>query len=56
MSPGDSALIDAKGGYLAEAHDQDGIFTHTLSRAELDDFRGKFTALNDGDGFELVGR
>ena len=52
---GDSALIDAKGNYLAEAHDQDGIFTHTLSRAELDDFRSKFTALSDGDGFELLG-
>ena len=52
---GDSALIDAKGSYLAEAHDHDGIFTHTLKRAELDDFRSKFTALNDGDGFELLG-
>ena len=53
---GDSALIDAKGNYLVEAHDQDEIFTHTLNRAELDDFRSKFTALNDGDGFELLGR
>ncbi|MBD2724596.1 MULTISPECIES: amidohydrolase [Hymenobacter] len=52
---GDSALIDAKGGYLVEAHDQTGTFTHTLKKAELDDFRAKFTALNDGDAFELIG-
>ncbi|WP_201979953.1 amidohydrolase [Hymenobacter rubidus] len=50
---GDSALLDAKGNYLVEAHDQGGVFTHTLSRAELDEFRSKFAALNDGDAFEL---
>ena len=50
---GDSALIDAKGNYLVEAGDQGGIFTHTLSRAELEEFRSKFGALNDGDKFEL---
>ena len=53
---GDSALIDAKGNYLAEAGDQGGIFTHTLSRAELEEFRSKFGALNDGDAFELCGK
>ena len=50
---GDSALIDAKGNYLVEAGGQGGIFTHTLSRAELKEFRSKFGALNDGDAFEL---
>ena len=50
---GDSALIDAKGNYLVEAGDQGGIFTHTLSRAELEEFRSKFGALNDGDKFKL---
>jgi len=50
---GDSALVDAKGNYLVEAENQTGIFTHTLSRADLDDFRSKFAALNDGDAFEL---
>jgi omega-amidase len=50
---GDSALLDAKGNYLVEAHSQTGIFTHTLSRADLDDFRSKFAVLNDGDAFEL---
>ena len=52
---GDSALLDARGNYLVEAHDQAGLFTHTLHQEELDDFRAKFTALNDGDAFELRG-
>jgi omega-amidase len=52
---GDSALLDAKGNYLVEAHSETGIFTHTLKRDELDDFRSRFTALNDGDRFELLG-
>ena len=50
---GDSALLDAKGNYLVEAGDQAGIFTHTLRRSELDEFRASFGALNDGDAFEL---
>jgi predicted amidohydrolase len=50
---GDSALIDARGNYLVEAHDQAGLFTHTLRHAELTEFREKFTALQDGDVFEL---
>ncbi|MCC3153262.1 amidohydrolase [Hymenobacter sp. BT770] len=52
---GDSALIDARGNYLVEANEQAGVFTHTLRRDELEDFRTKFAALNDGDAFELCG-
>jgi len=52
---GDSALLDAKGNYLVEAHSDAGIFTHTLRRDELDEFRTRFTALSDGDAFELRG-
>lgn len=52
---GDSALIDARGNYLVEAGDGAGVFTHTLRRDELEDFRAKFAALNDGDAFELRG-
>ena len=52
---GDSALIDARGNYLLEAHDAAGVFTHTLRRSELAEFRTTFTALNDGDAFELRG-
>ena len=51
---GDSALLDARGNYLVEADDQAGVFTHTLRRDELEDFRAKFAALNDGDAFELL--
>jgi len=50
---GDSALIDAQGNCLVEAHDHDGAFTHTLRRAGLDEFRARFGALNDGDDFVL---
>ena len=50
---GDSALLDARGNYLVEAHAQAGTFTHTLLRSELNDFRAKFTALSDGDAFDL---
>ncbi|MBD2768518.1 amidohydrolase [Hymenobacter sp. BT664] len=52
---GESALLDARGNYLLEAENQPGIFTHTLRRAELEDFRAKFTALSDADPFELPG-
>ena len=50
---GDSALLDAQGNYLVEAGSEDGVFTHTLRRADLDAFRARFGALNDGDAFEL---
>jgi len=52
---GDSALLDAQGNYLVEAGETAGVFTHTLRREELEEFRARFAALNDGDGFELRG-
>ncbi|GAC1378267.1 MAG: amidohydrolase [Hymenobacter sp.] len=52
---GDSALLDAQGNYLVEAGAAAGVFTHTLRRDELDGFRARFAALNDGDAFELSG-
>lgn len=52
---GDSALIDAQGNYLVEAGDQAGVFTYTLRQDELNGFRARFAALNDGDAFELRG-
>jgi predicted amidohydrolase len=52
---GDSALIDAKGTYLMEAQSEAGIFTHSLKRDELEEFRARFTALSDGDAFALLG-
>ncbi|MDQ2793688.1 MAG: nitrilase family protein, partial [Bacteroidota bacterium] len=50
---GDSALLDAQGNYLVAADSQDGVFTHTLRRDDLDGFRARFGALNDGDPFDL---
>ena len=52
---GDSALLDAQGSYLVEAHAETGLFTHTLRRADLDAFRARFAALHDADAFELRG-
>ena len=52
---GDSALLDAQGNYLVEADSQAGTFTHTLIRADLEEFRTRFAALNDGDAFALRG-
>ena len=52
---GDSALIDAQGNYLLEAGGQAGVFTHVLRRQELEGFRARFAALEDGDAFELLG-
>ena len=52
---GDSALLDMRGEYLAEAGDAVGTFTRTLSRTGLEDFRLKFPALQDGDAFALTG-
>ncbi|MCI1187762.1 amidohydrolase [Hymenobacter sp. DH14] len=52
---GDSALLDAQGNYLVEAESRDGVFTHTLRLEDLEVFRARFGALNDGDAFELRG-
>jgi len=51
---GDSALIDMRGDYLLQAGNLQSCITRTLRRAELEDFRSKFTALQDADDFELT--
>ncbi|GAA4367230.1 amidohydrolase [Hymenobacter saemangeumensis] len=52
---GDSALIDMRGDYLLQAGNLQSCITRTLRRAELEDFRSKFAALNDADEYELTG-
>ncbi len=52
---GDSALLDMRGQYLAEAGNAVGCFTRTLSWADLQEFRQVFPALQDGDDFALAG-
>ncbi len=52
---GDSALLDMRGHYLAEMDDAVGCVTCTLSRTDLQGFREKFPALQDGDDFALTG-
>ncbi len=52
---GDSALLDMRGQYLAEAGAAVGCLTRTLSRQDLREFREKFPALQDGDAFALSG-
>lgn len=51
---GDSMVISAKGEVLAELNNnEEGLITYTLSFSELQDFRAKFPALSDADGFKL---
>ncbi|RSK51010.1 amidohydrolase [Hymenobacter rigui] len=50
---GDSALLDMRGEYLVEVGNQETSITRTLRHAELTAFRERFTALEDGDAFEL---
>ncbi len=52
---GDSALLNMRGEYLAEAAGPPGVITRTLSWADLQEFRAKFPALQDGDEFTLTG-
>ncbi|TPG62426.1 amidohydrolase [Hymenobacter nivis] len=53
---GDSALLNMRGEYLAAPSDAVGCTTRTLIWNELQDFRAKFPALQDGDEFTLAGR
>ena len=52
---GHSAAIDPKGNYLlAPVHKNEGVYTVTLNRTELDDFREKFPQGLDADAFQLA--
>lgn len=51
---GDSAAIDFKGNVLWTQADIAKVHTLELNRQELDEFRGKFPALKDGDVFQLL--
>ncbi|SNR54353.1 MULTISPECIES: amidohydrolase [Hymenobacter] len=50
---GDSALLDMRGEYLVEVGNQETSITRALRRSELEAFRERFPALQDGDPFEL---
>lgn len=50
---GDSALLDMRGDYLAEAGNLHTVLTRTLRRAPLEEFRQHFPALQDGDAFSM---
>lgn len=50
---GDSALLDMRGEYLVEVGNQETSITRALRRSELESFRERFPALQDGDPFEL---
>ncbi|MGB0838506.1 MAG: amidohydrolase [Chitinophagales bacterium] len=50
---GDSAVIDYKGEVLWEKSHNAALHTHTLGKQALSDFRQKFPAWMDADGFEL---
>jgi omega-amidase len=51
---GDSALLDMRGEYLAQAGTMPTILTRRLHRQPLEEFRQQLPALLDADEFELV--
>ena len=51
---GGSAIIDAKGKFVAQDHEREEVLTAEISRDELMQFRRKFPVLNDRDNFSLV--
>ncbi|MVN75962.1 amidohydrolase [Hymenobacter sp. HMF4947] len=54
--PGQSALLDMRGDYLAQAGNRQTVLTRTLRAAPLQEFRQQLPALFDADDFELAGR
>lgn len=51
---GSSMIIDAKGKFLSQAKDnEEGIYSTTIDRNELDEFRKRFPAYLDADMFEI---
>lgn len=51
---GDSALVDFRGGTLAEARDGEQLLTADFDPAALEAFRAKFPAWRDADEFQLL--
>jgi omega-amidase len=51
---GNSAIIDFKGNQLYYHKDSEVIHNQILSKKELEDFRNKFPAYLDADGFEIT--
>jgi omega-amidase len=51
---GDSAVIDFKGTHLFQKADEEAIFSLTLEKNELLEYRQKFPAHLDADTFEIV--
>ncbi|MES2820958.1 MAG: amidohydrolase [Pseudomonadota bacterium] len=51
---GDSQVLDFQGEAVLTAEQGDGVFTVTLSAAELDGYRQRFPAQLDADGFILT--
>jgi omega-amidase len=50
---GNSLVIDPLGEVLYHMADDEDIFTITLEKEKLDDVRGRFPFLKDGDGFRI---
>ena len=52
---GESAIIDYKGENISTANaNEDFIYTQSLSKENLDNFRRQFAFFQDGDDFEIV--
>ena len=53
--PGQSAILDMRGDYLAQAGNLQTVLTRTLMAAPLQEFRQQLPALLDGDEFAVLG-
>lgn len=51
---GESAIIDYKGERLFYQADTEVIYTHTLCKQDLEEFRQRFPAFLDADAFEIL--
>ena len=53
--PGQSVLLDMRGGYLAQAGNLQTVLTRTLKASALQEFRQQLPALLDADEFQVLG-
>jgi omega-amidase len=51
---GNSVVVDPQGNELIQAHNVEGTYCSTITRAALQDWRERFPAWMDADGFTLL--
>jgi predicted amidohydrolase len=51
---GNSVVVDPQGNELIQAHDVEGNYCTSITRASLEDWRERFPAWMDADSFTLL--